>query len=432
MATRDERFAMQIRLLSPSDGCDPSFALAVGAFRLSLLPSHSLASRRYSIRSLFRRHLDDPFGRTLKWVSRWPDLRRLLPNHLSDVLSDGPINQPEFPSGHSDSTSLVTPSGEPGEQVAVRLTSLVSAAAGASRPSSVAEVDWRVQRIAIWDQNFRLAIRGIREKARKGEIAGRVCKRVCGSLDTARRILDVVRLSRPRRGMDPDFGCVADERRRRPSETFCELCWRVSIRTDALKKARWPWPVPARIARLSDRFCAEHNPSDHGSRYRADLYYKEAFHKELASLELGDESQLWLQFGIPHGADQQEIRKTAYDAVHSGLVPVRSKKPEIRQLFRERVFALWREGASQSAIARELGVSRQAVSKALKNLRQLLEARSREAEVSPTTGEARVAASKLLAIHSLGDEGKSVAEIAREVGHLKHTVRTSLIRRGRM
>jgi DNA-binding CsgD family transcriptional regulator len=298
----------------------------------------------------------------------------------------------------------------------------------APRPNWIAKADWRVARLAVWDENVRQVIRSIDEKKRAGDVTDSVSRRIGGSLDTVRRILEFVRCQRPRRGFDMDFGSVADEKQRRPSEAFCELCWRLSSRTKALEELRWPWPVPARVARISNRFCAEHNPSDPDSRYRADLYYKKAFHRELASMTGMVEPQLCLRFPVPRGADEQEIRKTAYDAVHSGLVPVRSAKSQQRSL-KQRTFALWQEGMPQAAIARELGVSRQAVSKALKGLRLMVEARSHETHVSPTTGEPQIKGTTLELIHSLHRQGKGVAEIAGEVGHLKHTVRTSLRRR---
>ncbi|WP_243040106.1 helix-turn-helix domain-containing protein [Dyella sedimenti] len=432
MITRAEKFDMDVRLLRPFKGCDPELALAVKGFRASLTPSHSLTSRRYSIRGLFRRHLDEPFGRILKLISSWPDLRRLLPDLFSDVLVEGTINHPWIPLGKRPVKSFIAPDlselGSPVRPVGV-LPDGRSVLKEATRPNWIAEVDWRIARLAVWNENVRQVIRGIDKKTRAGEVTNSVSRRIVGSLDTMRSILDFVRRRRPLRGLDIDFGAVADEKQRRPSEAFCELCWRVSARTKALKELGWPWPVPARVARISDRFCAEHNPSDPGSRYRADLYYKKAFQRELASMTSMVESELWLRFPAPRGADEQETRKTAYDTVHSGLVRIRSTKSQHSSL-KERIFALWKKGLSQAVIARELGVSRQAVSKALKSLRLVVEARGRETHVSPTTGEPRVKDTTLELIFSLHRKGKGVAEIAGEVGHLKHTVRTSLKRRG--
>ncbi len=426
---------MRAGLLTPLKGCDPQLALAVSAFREALSPSHSLTSRRYSIRGLFRRHLDEPFERTLKLVGRWPDLRRLLPDRLSDLLGEGPINHPWHPSGKKPGNPLAAPDSSSRAEAwsPVRTVSVLPSGTpvlkGAPQPKWNAKVDWHVARLAVWDENFRQVVRGVDERTRAGEVPSSVSKRICGSLDTVRRILDVVRCLRPRRGLHVDFGSVADERQQRPSETFCELCWRLSARAKALQELGWPWPVPARVARTSNRFCAEHNPSDSESRYRADLYYKEAFHRELASLERGARSQLWLSFPTPHGGDEQEIRKTAYDAVHSGLVRVRSTKSRHGSL-KESIFDLWKKGLPQGAIATALGVSRQAVSKTLKDLRSLVEAQSREAQVSPVTGEPLIKDSALNTIRALHQRGRGVAEIAREVGYLKHTVRTALRRSG--
>lgn len=155
MVTRAEKFKMDVRRLQPFKGCDPELALAVRAFCVSLTPSHSLTSRRYSIRGLLRRHLDGPYERTLKLAGRWPDLRRLLPDHLSDVLAGGPINHPWAPLGKRPAKSVAAQNLWVLDSVrsAVRpvgmLPDSTSVLTSASRPNWIAKADWCVARLAV-------------------------------------------------------------------------------------------------------------------------------------------------------------------------------------------------------------------------------------------------------------------------------------------
>jgi len=62
------------------------------------------------------------------------------------------------------------------------------------------------------------------------------------------------------------------------------------------------------------------------------------------------------------------LRRLAYDRVHSGVMsPNARKDPSLK----ERVWVLLVKGSSQSEIARELGISRQAVSSTMQKLRSI-------------------------------------------------------------
>ena len=138
-----------------------------------------------------------------------------------------------------------------------------------------------------------------------------------------------------------------------------------------------------------------------------------------------DESTYEFRFSLPRSADEQEIRKTAYDLVHSrvralGSADVGSK---------ERIFMLYRKGLRQAKIARQLGVSRQSVSKTLKDLELLIQARQEDEELSCSTGEPLSLSGKLgepirREILRLYEDGLSVAQIARQVNRFRHTVDT--------
>ncbi|HCL3480138.1 TPA: helix-turn-helix domain-containing protein [Pseudomonas aeruginosa] len=123
----------------------------------------------------------------------------------------------------------------------------------------------------------------------------------------------------------------------------------------------------------------------------------------------------------PSAPDTQELRKLAYDQVHSGLHAIAPKKAAGPGL-REKVWSMHQEGLSQSEMARRLGISRQAISKAKKSLESLLNAHHAGRYLNPITGEAQVPESTRDAIRLAWGRGLSVAAIAKEVGLTKGTV----------
>ncbi|HBO5136185.1 TPA: hypothetical protein L4W91_002385 [Pseudomonas aeruginosa] len=176
--------------------------------------------------------------------------------------------------------------------------------------------------------------------------------------------------------------------------------------------------------RLSDRYCEHHDPGDPYSRYRADLPFKQAFQREVEALEGVARSGFEFRFQLPNGADAQELRKTAYDQVHARLRPCSSATENSAEPgLRERVWLLHREGLHQAEIARRLGVSRQAVSKAWKSLGELVKTRQAETYVDPISGEPAVRPALVAQLKELQAQGATVAEMARRTRLFKHTVR---------
>ncbi|MCY1554178.1 hypothetical protein D9M68_907320 [compost metagenome] len=80
------------------------------------------------------------------------------------------------------------------------------------------------------------------------------------------------------------------------------------------------------------------------------------------------------------------------------------------------------EGLSQSEMARRLGISRQAISKAKKSLESLMNAHRAGSYINPLTGEAQVPDSVIASIKDALGRGLSVAAIAKEAGLTKGTV----------
>lgn len=117
----------------------------------------------------------------------------------------------------------------------------------------------------------------------------------------------------------------------------------------------------------------------------------------------------------------QEVRKTAYDQVHSGLHAIVSGSSASMGL-REKVWLMHGEGLRQSDMAKRLGVSRQAISKAKKSLVELVNAHHAGSYIDPRIGEAQVPERIRNDIQDALRRGLPVAAIAKEVGLSKGTV----------
>lgn len=377
-------------------GCDAELAAGLSAFSSELLPSHSLTSRRYSIWTALRRHVDQPFARTIASFS--------LPWHSSLLDGFSPSAAWRSPGQHVLNQLALEPEAR---------HSLIKARPNAEQHAEIESVLIAMER---WEECLRFAIRSAQE-ANACNTAGRAV--FASSLGTVSALLRSLRSLRPRYGNDAKHGRLADATTRPDQGTFCELCWRESMRSKALRS-----PIgKASDGRLSSRFCETHDPSCPTSRYRVDLRYKEPFQAELNALYGFCESTYEFRFSLPRSADEQEVRKTAYDLVHSRLRTLES----VSAGSKERVYALHREGLRQAEIARQLGVSRQAVSKALKDLESLVQARQEDAELSYSTGEplslsedsAESIRSEIL---RLCEKGFSVAQIARRLNRYRHTI----------
>lgn len=374
--------------MRPISGCDPDTANAVARAWAGLTSAHTITSRRYSVWGLLRRHVDAPFRQFLltyqgDWDSR----------HLA---------------GFAPSLAWKAPTD------AARAYAAEDPAASSILRKSLRESSSRADEFVLaieqWCECLRLS-------ARSAE-ATQEPQQLLATLDTVRELLTALRRFRPEYGVTANGEMLADAVSRDAQHTFCELCWRESLRTKALRNA----PKPS-VSKLSSRFCRIHDPRDPKSRYRSDLRYRNAFVKELdALLGLHDSSYL-VGFQPPRSADEQEIRKTAYDLVHARLRPLGSSRPGQR----ERIAELAREGLSQAEISRRLGVSRQAVSKGLQSLKQLMHARLLDAELSPRTGESlNLSGDSGAAIARLVEELSSSAltpcQIARKLGRSRHSL----------
>lgn len=442
----------------------PHFATAYDAVLSALTTSSSLTSKRYPIWPLIRKHLDEPFECCINdYKGEWA--KELLDGaRLSEMAQRPPlflaVPHTEGAHGHLDA-------------------SIVKIEVKEAKPQGVPDIEWQLRNLARWDVNLRFAIRSALITDDSNQLG---VESIYGALDSVRSLFRLLRHFRPRRTTAlKDYDVLIDDRIRPQSEEYCELCWRETIRSVRLKeidslekqmvrdicnsagaskdlqvaRSEQAWmskvlqDIPrsvtllskAELGKISDiferchaekifagnlscRYCNIHKP---GSRkYHADLRYRTAFQNHLSALYGRGKSEFAVNFLPPETADTQELRKVAYDQVHSGLHPIVSKKEKSLGL-REKIGVMSKEGLSQSEMARRLGISRQAVSKAKKSLEDLLNFHHAGSYINPVTGEAAVSASTLDFIKNAFEEGKTAAAIARKAGLTKKTVEGIII-----
>lgn len=384
-------------------------------------PSYSLTSRTQSIWALLRQQLDVPLAEAIHGY-QGPWARKLLKGFR---LSDIGRRTPEW---HIDHAKWVKAKHSSNQIVWDDLI----APASRSTPKKelkLSDADQILENIRTWDENLRFVIHSS-DVPLPDNISVNDYLQFCATLDSIRSLLDILHIYRPKKGRDP-FHLHEGERPRLPDDVtrrhhdgYCELCWRLSMRTAAIGDPNIP-DIKAR--RLSDRFCSEHNPSDPSSRYRADQYYKRAFNQELMAIKRRQvHSAFVVRFTPPRSADVQEIRKTAYDLVHARLRPL--TQLEIPSL-QESVWQLYQQGMRQADIARQIGTSRQSVFRAIRRIHGLLRMREQEQMLDPLSGESWEKSRDSLFVQSVvtfHQEGYTAAQIAHITGRFTHTVQSVL------
>jgi len=455
-----------LNLFASDPSCPSDFDLGLKAVISGISVSSSLTSRRYPIWPLVREHLDDIFKECIERCSSELPRKLLAGVPLSEMAQRPPL-------------SWVTPFIAPSEDGDTTLDVEIAANDFLDlKPENMPEIDWQLLNLARWDSNLELAIGSLFSPS--GVLLPEA-DALFGTLESVRNLFWLFRSFRPKLTKALwDLDALIDDRTRPQDTSYCELCWRESIRSKKLdeidakerqavravlgtssigedgKDLRWnqAWmlkvgrQLPSKIAKissaeateikrifdqfkaerifsgnLSQRYCSIHKPGS--SKYHADLRYKSAFQNHIKSLAKGEwhNADYPLSFSIHTGFDEQEVRKTAYDQVHSRLHANALPSKAFPGL-REKVGLMLAEGLTQSEIARRLGISRQAVSKARKSLDQLLSARHAGMELDIRTGEARISARVLGEIRAAlqSESGSSIAAIAKEVGLMKDTV----------
>lgn len=443
-------------------GCSPAFQSGYKTVISELSISSSLTSRRYPIWPLVRRCLDVAFANCVASYSGvWS--RELLSGADLSEMAKRPPPIRAVPVEGQDAGGGIT-------------IASVASNRFTSKPDNLPEADWQLKNLELWDSNLRFAIRSLLSPSGEVPVAGEA---LYAALELARELFRLLRHFRPKiTTAVKDFDLLIDSRSRPHNLAYCELCWRESIRTvrlkvidmderravetvlapssvderelkfrvlsamglkNGIKDSQSGLPFSRseaselnrlfeafradRIAagNLTWRYCLVHKPGS--AKYHADLRYKSAFQHHLSVLEGRAKSEYVINFTLPHSADTQEYRKTAYDQVHSRLHPIAPVGQISKGLgLRERIWIMSLEGLSQSEMARRLGVSRQAISKSKKSLIALANARLAGSFLNPLTGEAQVSEDIKTRIQDALKRGVSVAAMASEVGLDKCTL----------
>lgn len=358
-------------------------------------PSFSLTSRRYSIWSQLREHLDAPVADMIRRC------RSICDSRLLDGFapSSSGRKQPTFYLD-KEATAEANLYGHPVADV-VSLQQLARVQLGSA-------TDRSIETLFVWDANLRAVILSTRSFP-SSMAAAKLAAQFCSTMLTLKNLLSLLGHFRAQRGQDP-FGFqdgvhpqLPDNKTRHQSQSFCELCWRPTMRSAAMgRRSRTP---DVRSRQLSNRFCAEHDPSDPKSQYRVDLRYKKVFQQECL---FGTRLVVLEGTSPPSFESQEEHRRAAYKRAHSGLRPL--SKADIPSL-REKAWALALQGVRQADIARQLGVSRQSVFRTLKRTREILATLNDRR--SKTHKKARQGQQSMLAdaVASLFEEGFTPREI---------------------
>jgi len=211
------------------------------------------------------------------------------------------------------------------------------------------------------------------------------------SVETLRNFVGFVLGLQPRRAVPEEVERLkgAPQRarlRRTPSEPYCELCWRLSQRSEAIELGSPTYEESAEgdspTRWLSDRFCSHHDPKNPGSSYRRDLRYREGLESAMRSLRQAIKGNPALRDAIarddpnltwPPDLRALDLANRVYSAFSPLVMQMRWHAYHIaRHRPPESVMSavqLARQGYKQADIARRLGLTPQAVSKALHQAR---------------------------------------------------------------
>jgi Transcriptional regulator, contains sigma factor-related N-terminal domain len=321
------------------EACPERLSTGVTKFADALTASHSLTSRRYSVWKLLRLYVDEPFADALHYRGAWQ--HELLTNFKPSLAGRHPGPQALSALGTHRAPEDLPPSPADTDQQSLSVRTVINS-------------------LECWIQCLRMAVHSC-----YASHVSAASKRFAHALDLMREVLHLIKRLRPRYRSHSVFGRVSETTEYQGG--CCELCWRPSMQAVDLEKAG-----RNKSGRLrTDRFCEVHNPGDPNSRYRIDLIYKEAFTRELQAVYGFEETSYAFELPVLLHPDEHMLRRLAYDRVHAKIRNPRSQK---ERSLKERVWILHAAGQTQSEIARTLGISRQAVSKTMQQLRSIWDA----------------------------------------------------------
>lgn len=315
--------AMSSSRIAITRGCDPRITMAVRSFDAACSPSYTVTSKRWSVWRLVGEHIEPAVVEAFE---------RRQPGYYTSWFGPGGLTR------------------------------------------------WmRANRsVAIADRRLKSLHRAVDERLKP-------------SVETLRNLIDFVVGLQPKRvvpdEVKPLKGAPRLVRLRRAEfEPYCELCWRLSQRSEAIEREGSTYLEPLDSGGptrwLSDRFCSRHDPKDPGTSYRRDLRYRDGLESAMRSLRqvvnddpsfraaiAGDDSNS----KCPPDIRGLDLTNRAYSAFSPLVMRMRW---HAYQIARHRpadstisAVQLARQGHQQAEIARRLGLTPQAVSKALRQAR---------------------------------------------------------------
>ncbi len=456
--------------LDPSQDCDPAVARGINNISAEIQylysrhrTTYNLTSRKHSIWSLFKKHLDIPLNDAIR------NHHGIFPLGLLEGFRLSTVGK-TYPKWHIDTTKWVKIKNRPLNTYDWQ--NLLIQTTQAEETTLIPDADIILNNIKAWDQNIRFSIHCSIEQ-HDDCVTWEEHSRFQETLDSIRPLLSYLSFLLPQTAKDPlqiHNDINLPYRTLHPLEdSYCELCWRTTMRASKIREIeqlraddQYLEPIlihlkkateKAQIAKelglsiqdvqikiqkiketqetmdnarieLSDRFCQEHDPRDQSSRYRTDKHYKDVFRRELQALEDYKSSIFKFRFPLPHKANEQELRKTAYDRVHVGIRPLNKLG---RQSPLEQIFDLYLQGHTKSEIARKLHMTKQAVNERMNKINELLQKRQNEQFICPISEESwqkTIDSPLVKQVIDLHTKGYTISDIADETNRFKHTIQS--------
>lgn len=357
---------------------DIAFVEGLAALNQCLTSSHKLTSKKFSVSGLIARHLDLPTNQILQNIDV-PGAKELLKGFQFSKLGK---KTPAYCYDH----------GQASKENAGEFSAAYIRKSKSAEPSKTS-YQKITKNLSRWDQNIRFSVRALLANGDGNPTYSLQIE----LLELARKIIRKLLSDR----FNPSYTKHADyygdgSQKSKKFDTeikYCELCWRLSAWSAAFLRTS---KIPLGKHGLSHRHCDIHDSRKPTSKYRADLRYKKAFAQEIRALKfpaleksnfpgvfeltIGDTAILDYanQFDRQHNKrlnaaviDELELRKAAYDLVHSKLLLNLHLDLAQKKSLAAQVLELKQKGLKQSEIARTLGKSRQEISRANKKLQSL-------------------------------------------------------------
>lgn len=364
---------------------DPNILAGLLELSTIITSSHSLTSRKFNLWKKLAVHLDAPIREAISCIDN-PTAQKLVDGFK---LSTAGI----FPPNNNFQHQSWINEGSNYEQLMSYIVKLTI------NKDDYSTEYYRIRAyLDLWDRNILFSISNIKQNFKNFSSD---LERTIHNLEIIRLILKHLAspcfLPKVSKNKKYDFSNSQAVEKFNLDSKFCELCWRPTIRSKEIKKYN-PKNISDQISLMksisfSNRYCSDHNPADNKSLYRKDLRYKSAFlHEVYASMSISNLHQsnylvslnpYYRCYNYIYG-DEEELRKVAYDLVHSRLLLKPAKFDRIpkntmvshpnaltKKTLAAKVLELLHEGHSQSEIGRILGKSRQEISRANKKLKEL-------------------------------------------------------------